>query len=77
MASRKVPPGRRLRSKVLRGILELDADGRCLGCGKALPPGWHADHVTPYRIQPRTNVHEMQALCPRCNLTKGGRHETA
>lgn len=62
---------RLLRSKRLRSLLWLAADGRCRICGDALPESWHADHVTPYRVSRRTNVHEMQALCPGCNLRKG------
>jgi superfamily II DNA or RNA helicase len=36
----------------------------------------HADHVTPYCVSGRTNVHEMQALCPRCNFQKGSSMDT-
>lgn len=36
-----------------------------------LPDDWHADHVVPWVVSRRTNVHEMQALCPECNLRKG------
>ncbi len=40
--------------------------------GHALDPAnWHADHIVPYSRSGRTNVHEMQALCPVCNLKKG------
>lgn len=37
-----------------------------------LPEDWHADHIAPWHLTQRTNVHEMQALCPACNLKKGG-----
>jgi 5-methylcytosine-specific restriction endonuclease McrA len=33
---------------------------------------WEADHIVPYRLTKRTNVHEMQALCAVCNRKKGG-----
>lgn len=36
---------RTLRSKRLRALLWYAADGVCVGCGKKLPPGWHADHI--------------------------------
>lgn len=42
-------------------------------CGGPLPDNWHADHITPFVVTQRTNVHEMQALCPTCNLQKGSK----
>jgi hypothetical protein len=62
---------RKLRSKRLRALLWYAADGRCAKCGRELPEHWHADHVIPFVRSGRTNVHEMQALCPECNLRKG------
>lgn len=62
-----------LRSKQLRAALWLAAGGRCQACGRELPDDWHADHVTPWRVTGETNVFDMQALCPACNETKGGR----
>jgi superfamily II DNA or RNA helicase len=41
-------------------------------CGEPLPVRWHSDHIIPFWISGRTNVHEMQALCPACNRKKGG-----
>ena len=67
--------GRRLASKKLRAALYIAADGRCLSCGERLGAGWHADHIVPWVVSKRTNVHEMRALCPRCNLKKGKRME--
>ena len=64
---------RLLRKKGLRNALWLAAEGRCQLCGRELPDGWHADHVVPWSQTGRTNVHEMQALCPECNLRKGAR----
>lgn len=64
---------RTLRSKRLRSILYRNADGKCQMCGCELGPEWHADHIIPWAITRRTNVHEMQALCPKCNLKKGSR----
>lgn len=63
--------GRFLRSKHLRNALWLAAGGRCQICGCELPNDWHADHIEPWHISGRTNIHEMQALCPACNLKKG------
>jgi 5-methylcytosine-specific restriction endonuclease McrA len=63
---------RRLASKKLRAVLWYAADGKCQLCGKELDPAnWHADHVVPWVKSQRTNVFEMQALCPACNLKKG------
>ena len=52
-------------------MLWYAANGLCRSCGDPLPPNWHADHITPFCISGTTNVHEMQALCPKCNLKKG------
>ena len=62
---------RLLRSKNQRNALYLAADGICVGCGVDLPSNWHADHIDPWSKTKRTNVHEMQALCPNCNRRKG------
>lgn len=62
---------RTLRSKKLRALLYYEAEGKCQMCGCDLPDDWHADHIEPWVRTGRTNVHEMQALCPACNLRKG------
>lgn len=62
---------RTLRSKKLRALLYYSQDGKCARCGRDLPDDWHADHIRPWSKTGRTNVHEMQALCPACNLKKG------
>ena len=64
--------GRTLRSKALRAVLWYAAQGKCQICNADLDSNnWHADHVVPWATRQRTNVHEMQALCPKCNLRKG------
>lgn len=62
---------RRLRSRRQRLLLEIDSSGRCVYCSAVLPPDWHADHVVPWVVSGRTNVAEMAAACPVCNLKKG------
>jgi len=54
-----------------RRALYLASDGRCEECGRALPPGWHADHWQPYTTGGATDVTNGQALCPACNRQKG------
>lgn len=66
-------PKRKLTSKRLRSALFFASDGKCALCGVELARGWHADHVEPWVLTRRTNVHEMQALCAACNLSKGAR----
>jgi 5-methylcytosine-specific restriction endonuclease McrA len=56
-----------------RVALFLAAGGRCAECGRRLVPGWHADHVRPVKAGGATEPANGQALCPRCNLRKGGR----
>ena len=60
-----------LRSPDLRAVLYDAADGQCQNCGDPLEDGWHADHIEPWSVTHRTNIFEMQALCPACNIRKG------
>jgi 5-methylcytosine-specific restriction endonuclease McrA len=66
MAARRFDAGARV-------ALFLAARGRCAECGTTLEPGWHADHVHPLSAGGPTAPANGQALCPRCNLVKGGR----
>jgi superfamily II DNA or RNA helicase len=63
---------RRLPEK-LRRALRRAADYRCVKCGADLWEAFHADHIEPFSVTGRTNVFEMQALCPKCNLEKGAK----
>ena len=62
-----------LRSPESRAALFYGAEGLCQGCGAELKTGWHSDHIIPYSVIQRTNVYEMQALCPTCNTSKGNK----
>lgn len=62
---------RTLRSKKLRAALYYAYEGKCAACGCDLPDDWHADHIVPWIVSKKTNVHEMQPLCPTCNRAKG------
>ena len=64
---------RTLRSKKLRALLYTAFDGKCAICGEPLPDVWHADHIVPWKESKRTNLFELQPLCPRCNLGKGSK----
>lgn len=68
---------RTLRSKPLRNALFIAAGGRCSICSEPLGDVFHADHIEPWRLTKTTNLHQMQATCPACNLKKGANHETA
>jgi 5-methylcytosine-specific restriction endonuclease McrA len=65
---------RRFRTST-RVAMFLAAGGKCARCGARLEPGWHGDHVVPRRVGGATVPANGQALCPRCNLAKGGRVE--
>jgi 5-methylcytosine-specific restriction endonuclease McrA len=61
-----------LRSAKRRALLLLDAGHQCPRCGAELTDeDFEADHIEPWSKTHRTNVHEMQALCGRCNRIKG------
>jgi superfamily II DNA or RNA helicase len=64
--------GRRRFGHDERKALYLVSEGRCQHCGEVLPAGWHADHRHPYALGGATALDNGQALCPWCNLTKGG-----
>lgn len=64
---------RTLRSKKLRAALYISANGKCCLCGVELDHTWHADHIIPWSVTRKTNVHDMQALCRQCNLKKGAK----
>jgi 5-methylcytosine-specific restriction endonuclease McrA len=66
MAPRRFGPASRV-------ALFLAARGRCAECGVLLRPGWHADHVMPVRAGGATEPANGRALCPACNLHKGGK----
>ena len=63
--------GRFLRSDRLRAMLWIASNGRCAICGEELDEDWQADHIKPWKLTHRTNVHEMQAVHPSCNRKKG------
>ena len=62
---------RNLRRKKHRAALYRMTHGLCAECREPLPDNWHADHIIAWRKTKTTNVHEMQPLCPTCNLKKG------
>jgi len=62
---------RTVRSPRRRALLWDGAEGRCPQCGEPLEEKWEGDHVIPWSVIQRSNVHEMQALCPPCNRAKG------
>lgn len=63
-----------LRDKEQRWMLFNWSDGKCSICGCPITfDNFHADHIDPHIKTKRTNVYEMQALCPSCNARKGAR----
>jgi superfamily II DNA or RNA helicase len=64
---------RRLFTPSQRRALYWAANGRCEECGAELDPkNWHADHDIPHSKGGSTDVINGRALCPSCNLKKGG-----
>lgn len=63
---------RRRFNRQERAALYLAAAGRCAGCGARLEPGWHGDHKSqPWSQGGRTRIANGQALCPKCDESKG------
>lgn len=64
---------RRFFTPAQRRALFWAANGRCEECGIELNPNdWHADHSIPHHLGGITDVINGRALCPTCNLKKGG-----
>ena len=66
---------RTLRSRWMRWALRRRTGFVCAKCSQQLTASFHADHVTAFIKGGKTNLYEMQALCPTCNLKKGDRDE--
>jgi superfamily II DNA or RNA helicase len=49
------------------------AGGRCRICGIKLNGAFHADHILPFTRAGETLIKNGQALCSKCNLTKGAK----
>lgn len=43
-------------------------------CRKDLVGGFHVDHILPVKLGGKTNIENLQILCPTCNLRKGAKH---
>ena len=62
---------RRLFSARQKKILAFVAGGKCKSCGISLDKSFHADHIKPFSKGGETTTSNGQALCQRCNLSKG------
>jgi superfamily II DNA or RNA helicase len=61
-------------SKRQRQILLWIAGGKCQLCGKKLKQNFHADHIRPFSKDGKTITNNGQALCSRCNTSKGNKN---
>lgn len=62
---------RRRFTRRQRRIAAFVAAGRCQLCGDPLLPNFHVDHRRPFARRGLTITVNSQALCARCNLSKG------
>ena len=48
----------------------------CVGpkCGVDLKGGYHVDHIMPLILGGSNHPSNLQCLCQKCNLSKGGKH---
>lgn len=51
----------------------MASQGVCQNCGVELKTGWHGDHIKAHSRGGETELHNGQALCPKCNLKKGNK----
>jgi len=59
-----------LRTKDIDKVL-LDAFGHCAYCGKEFDGSFHIDHITPVKHGGTSQLDNLIAACPKCNLSKG------
>ena len=63
---------RRLTTEEMR-LLYARANGLCQECGVELDANWHGAHLAAYATGGATQLDEMRAQCPKCNLGLGAR----
>ena len=62
---------KRLFSKRQKTILAILSGNCCSICQVPLNKSFHADHKKPWSKGGETTVNNGQALCAKCNLSKG------
>lgn len=50
--------------------------GKCAICKSSVSESFHADHIMPLARGGDNDPHNIQLLCPRCNLKKGAKNPT-
>jgi superfamily II DNA or RNA helicase len=73
MTDKNVSSNRRYFTNADRGAAFVAANGVCQECGTPLSASFHADHKIPFCAGGNTTLDNIQALCPACNLKKGGK----
>ena len=64
----------RLFSKRQKMIMSMNQNNKCMKCNKKLNKNFHGDHVVPFSKNGSTILNNGQALCPKCNLSKGSKN---
>lgn len=59
------------RGKILK-ILLAKQKGKCALCGEKSDK-WHRDHIIPRKLGGCSELFNLQALCPTCNMSKGSK----
>lgn len=63
--------GRRFANSTERWMAYALTDGLCAICGSSLIDSFHVDHRQPFSKGGETELSNLQATCPKCNLSKG------
>jgi len=48
--------------------------GKCACCRASIKDGYHVDHIMPLSLEGSNDRHNLQLLCPTCNLQKHASH---
>lgn len=53
--------------------LKVSQRGKCANCRVSLASGFHVDHITALINGGSNDPHNLQLLCPGCNMSKGAK----
>lgn len=71
--AQKVATGGTFTADDIKAMLKSQK-GKCVTCGANIKKDYHIDHIMPLVLGGNNNIHNIQLLCPHCNLSKSAKH---